>query len=43
MFYGQGSFQALPWSYPDYAKGELPALLGLVRQKYLWQLKAMAE
>jgi hypothetical protein len=43
LVYGQGSFRPLPWSYPDYSEGELPALLELVRQKYLWQLKAMAE
>ncbi len=44
LIYGrQGGFQPLPWSYPDYAQGELPALLELVRQKYLWQLKAMAD
>jgi hypothetical protein len=42
LFY-QGGFRPLPWSYPDYAQGELPALLELVRQKYLWQLKAMAD
>jgi hypothetical protein len=43
LVYSQGSFRPLPWSYLDYAQGELPALLELVRQKYLWQLKAMAE
>jgi hypothetical protein len=43
LVYGRGGFQPLPWSYPDYAQGELPALLDLVRQKYLWQLKAMAH
>ncbi|MEJ2672251.1 MAG: DUF4416 family protein [Deltaproteobacteria bacterium] len=42
LVYGQGGFQSLPWSYPDYSQGELPALLELVRQKYLWQLKTMA-
>lgn len=39
LIYRQGRFQPLPWSYPDYAQGDLPALLGLVRRKYLWQLK----
>jgi hypothetical protein len=43
LVFSQGSWQPLPWSYPDYSQGELPALLGLVRQKYLWQLKAMTE
>lgn len=42
LIYRQGSFRALPWTYPDYAQGDLPALLGQVRQKYLWQLKALA-
>ena len=43
LLYGRGGFQPLPWSYPDYAKGEMPALLDLVRRKYLWQLKVMAR
>ncbi|MFA5109861.1 MAG: DUF4416 family protein [Desulfobaccales bacterium] len=43
LIYGQGSFRPLPWSYPDYARGELPALLGSVRRKYLWQLKAVTD
>jgi len=43
LVFSQGSFQPLPWSYPDYAHGDLPALLGLVRQKYLWQLKALTS
>jgi hypothetical protein len=42
LVFGQGRWQSLPWSYPDYAQGELPALLEMVRRKYLWQLKAMA-
>jgi hypothetical protein len=42
LIYAQGSFQPLPWTYPDYAQGELPALLTQVRQKYLWQLKEMS-
>jgi hypothetical protein len=41
LIFGRGNWRPLPWSYPDYVQGELPALLGLVRQKYLWQLKAM--
>ena len=42
LIFGRGKWRPLPWSYPDYVQGELPALLALVRQKYLWQLKAMA-
>lgn len=41
LIYSQGSFKPLSWSYPDYAEGALPELLGLVRRKYLWQLRAM--
>ena len=40
---GQGGFQTLSWSYPDYAQGPLPEFLALVRQKYLWQLKQLAN
>lgn len=40
LLYSKDGFQALPWSYPDYATGELPALLALIRRKYLWQLKS---
>lgn len=43
LIYAQGGFQPLPWSYPDYAQGELPALLGQVRRKYLWQLKVFSK
>jgi len=39
LVYSRGGFQPLPWSYPDYARGEAPQLLELVRRKYLWQLK----
>ena len=27
LVFGQGGWQTLPWSYPDYARGPLPALL----------------
>ena len=40
---GPGGFQALAWSYPDYARGPLPELLTLVRRKYLWQLKQLTQ
>jgi Domain of unknown function (DUF4416) len=40
---GSGGFQALSWSYPDYARGPLPELLTLVRRKYLWQLKQLVQ
>ena len=43
LIYGGGGLQSLPWTIPDYAGGEMPALLELVRRKYLWQLKVMAQ
>jgi hypothetical protein len=43
LIYGQGNFQPLPWSFPDYAQGELPELLKLIRRKYLWQLQAFCR
>ncbi|MBW1990632.1 MAG: DUF4416 family protein [Deltaproteobacteria bacterium] len=42
LIFSKGDFKALPWSYPDYAEGRMPALLMLVRRKYLWQLKSLA-
>src|SRR4030042_848311 len=41
LVFAQGKYQPLPWSYPDYARGELPELLERVRRKYLWQLKEL--
>ncbi len=43
LVFGQGAFKALPWTFPDYARGELQDLLLQVRQKYLWQLKVLAD
>jgi hypothetical protein len=40
---GPGGLQALSWSYPDYAQGPLRELLDMVRLKYLWQLKQLAN
>jgi hypothetical protein len=39
LLFARDSFQTLPWTFPDYARGPLPELLLLVRKKYLWQLK----
>lgn len=39
LIYLKGELQPLPWTYPDYAHGNLPALLAQVRRKYLWQLQ----
>ncbi len=43
LLFGQGTFQPLPWTFPDYTRGPLPELLRKVREKYLWQLKALAD
>jgi hypothetical protein len=39
--YRAGECHPLPWSYPDYAQGPLPAYLLLARRKYLWQLQRL--
>jgi len=41
LLWSRRGFQPLPWSYPDYLQGPLPALLERVRQRYLWQLKTL--
>jgi hypothetical protein len=38
LTYSRGGFKPLPWSYPDYSRGDLPELLSRMRRKYLWQL-----
>jgi hypothetical protein len=43
LIYGQGAFQAQPWTFPDYIRGPLPELLLRVRKKYLWQLKVLSD
>ena len=43
LVWGQGACRPLPWTFPDYARGPLAALLRLVRKKYLWQLKMVAD
>ena len=42
LMYSRGGFQALPWSYRDYAQEPARNFLQVVRQKYLWQLKTLA-
>ncbi|HDD45395.1 MAG TPA: DUF4416 family protein [Candidatus Desulfofervidus auxilii] len=39
LIYQKGDFQALPWTYPDYASEPLKGLLKLVRKRYLEQRK----
>ncbi len=40
--FSRNAFKALPWTFPDYARGPLPELLLRVRKKYFWQLQALA-
>ncbi len=42
LVYGQGSFQSLPWTFPDYAGEELREFFNLIRRKYMWQLQAFS-
>ncbi len=42
LMHSGGELTPLPWTFPDYASGELRAWLAMVRRKYLWQLKEMA-
>ncbi|MCF8031742.1 MAG: DUF4416 family protein [Desulfarculaceae bacterium] len=39
LHYRRGSYQGLPWTYPDYAHGELNELLGQMRPRLLWSFE----
>ena len=39
LIYTKGSFQTLPWTYPDYADKKMLSHLEIVRNKYLTDLK----
>lgn len=39
LLYQHGGFQALPWTYPDYATAEMRQLFQNLRGRYLWRLK----
>jgi Domain of unknown function (DUF4416) len=39
LIYQKGSFQKLPWTYPDYTDHSMLNFLGQVRKKYLLELK----
>jgi hypothetical protein len=39
LIYGRGSFQPLPWTYPDYAGPEIIDLLNRFRAGYIVQLR----
>jgi hypothetical protein len=43
LIYQNRRFQPLPWTYPDYASPPLLEFLALVRKKYLWQLRTLAN
>lgn len=42
LIYRDKAFQALPWTYPDYAGGEMIGILTRIRDKYGLQLKGKA-
>jgi hypothetical protein len=39
LVYEKGGFQPLAWTYPDYAAPEVRAVLGLMRERLLDQLR----
>ncbi len=39
LIYTKGSFQTLPWTYPDYADKTMFSFLGQVRNRYLSDMK----
>jgi hypothetical protein len=39
LWFQKGAWAPLPWTYPDYGSQPLIGLLGLLRKRYLWQLK----
>jgi len=41
LIYQKGSFQKLPWTYPDYADQAMICFLEAVRRKYVLDLKSM--
>jgi hypothetical protein len=42
LIYREKAFHTLPWTYPDYAGGEVIGMLTRIREKYLLQLKGKA-
>ena len=41
LIFQEGSYQPLPWTYPDYRSEEIVSLMNAVREKYLLQLREM--
>jgi hypothetical protein len=42
LMYRDKKFHSLPWTYPDYAGGEVTGMLVRIREKYLLQLRGKA-
>ncbi len=42
LLWQKGGWQALPWTYPDYAGEPLRQFFQQARAKYLWQLRQLA-
>ncbi len=43
LIYRNKAFQSLPWTYPDYAGGEMIGILTRIREKYGLQLKGTTK
>lgn len=43
LIYQNKAFQSLPWTYPDYAGGEMIGMLTRIREKYGFQLKGKSD
>ena len=43
LIYRHGRFETLPWTYPDYAAGDMRDFLEQVRRKYIWDRKTGRE
>lgn len=43
LFFQEGTFNAWPWTYPDYASDELIAYFNEVREKYMNDIKVSAK
>ena len=39
LIYREGAFRTLPWTYPDYRSDTMTAIMNVLRQRYLFQLK----
>lgn len=42
LVYRDGTFHSLPWTYPDYAEGEVIEMFNKIRAKYIIQMKETA-